>query len=110
MHSSFMSYMCSLSGVKEDTVCSMIVLSGKRSSVGVAWMFNASSFAGSGDGSLRAWSTETGIEVACWTNNMGVPLCVKWAPRRLMFASASVALALWIPDLSKLPKQEIAAN
>jgi COMPASS component SWD2 len=41
---------------------------------------------------------------------MGVPLCVKWAPRRLMFASASVALALWIPDLSKLPKQEIAAN
>ncbi|CAM6017674.1 unnamed protein product [Sphagnum balticum] len=65
---------------------------------------------GSGDGSLRAWSTETGIEVACWTNNMGVPLCVKWAPRRLMFASASVALALWIPDLSKLPKQEIAAN
>jgi hypothetical protein len=63
MHSSFMSYMCSLSGVKEDTVCSMIVLSGKRSSVGVAWMFNASSFAGSGDGSLRAWSTETGIEV-----------------------------------------------
>jgi len=27
-----------------------------------------------------------------------------------MFASASVALALWIPDLSKLPKQEIAAN
>lgn len=62
--------------------------------------------AGSGDGTLRAWSTVSGAEVACWTNNAGVPACVKWAPRRFMFATASDALALWVPDLTKLPKAD----
>ena len=40
------------------------------------------------------------------TNNAGVPACIKWAPRRLMFASASMALLLWIPDLAKLQNPE----
>lgn len=62
--------------------------------------------AGSGDGTLRAWSTMSGVEVACWTNNAGVPACVKWAPRRFLLATASRALVLWIPDLSKLQKAE----
>ncbi|GBG80429.1 hypothetical protein CBR_g30894 [Chara braunii] len=60
---------------------------------------------GSGDGSLRVWSTVTGDEVVSWTNHAGVPAVVKWAPRRLMFASASSVLAFWIPDLSKLATQ-----
>ncbi|CAM6097506.1 unnamed protein product [Calypogeia fissa] len=58
---------------------------------------------GSGDGNLYAWSTVTGSQVSCWTNNNGVPSVVKWAPRRLMFASASQILSFWIPDLAKLP-------
>eukprot|EP00249_Psilotum_nudum_P006786 c20058_g1_i1 orf=75-1067(+) len=57
---------------------------------------------GSGDGSLRIWSTISGNEVACWLNHAGVPAVVKWAPRQLMFASASVVLAFWIPDSEKL--------
>ena len=46
------------------------------------------------------------LQIACWTNNAGVPACIKWAPRRLMFASASMALLLWIPDLAKLQNPE----
>eukprot|EP00270_Netrium_digitus_P009756 TRINITY_DN2988_c0_g1_i1.p1 TRINITY_DN2988_c0_g1~~TRINITY_DN2988_c0_g1_i1.p1 ORF type:complete len:409 (+),score=87.56 TRINITY_DN2988_c0_g1_i1:30-1229(+) len=57
---------------------------------------------GSGDGSVKAFSTASGTEVASWSNHAGVPAVVRWAPRRLLFASASVVLALWIPDLSKL--------
>lgn len=57
---------------------------------------------GSGDGSVRVWSSSSGAQVAEWKDNAGTPAVVKWAPRRLMFASASVVLAFWIPDLSKL--------
>eukprot|EP00850_Spirogloea_muscicola_P000722 SM000003S10967 [mRNA] locus=s3:14867:17145:+ [translate_table: standard] len=57
---------------------------------------------GSGDKSLHAWSTASGQEVACWGALAGVPSVIKWAPRRLMFASASSALSFWIPDLTKL--------
>lgn len=57
---------------------------------------------GSGDGSLGAWSTESGQQVAMWASHVGVPAVAKWAPRRLMFASASVLLTFWIPDLAKL--------
>eukprot|EP00850_Spirogloea_muscicola_P000780 SM000003S11025 [mRNA] locus=s3:455859:458288:+ [translate_table: standard] len=72
---------------------------------------------GSGDNSLHVWNTASGQEVpclsrlasldgpcsvACWGALAGVPSVVKWAPRRLMFASASSALSFWIPDLMKL--------
>lgn len=57
---------------------------------------------GSGDGSVKAWNTSTGTLVASWANHAGVPSVVKWAPRRLMFATASVLTALWIPDLTKM--------
>eukprot|EP00850_Spirogloea_muscicola_P011597 SM000072S21231 [mRNA] locus=s72:477877:480329:- [translate_table: standard] len=57
---------------------------------------------GSGDNSLHVWSTASGQEVACWGALAGVPSVIKWAPRRLMFASASSALSFWIPDLTKL--------
>ena len=43
------------------------------------------------------------LQVACWLNHAGIPAVVKWAPRRVMFASASAVLAFWLPDLSKLP-------
>lgn len=35
-------------------------------------------------------------------NDGVIPAVVKWAPRRLMFASGSSVLSLWVPDLSKL--------
>lgn len=57
---------------------------------------------GSGDETLHAWSTTSGQEVAVWTSYGGVPAVVKWAPQRLMFASASTLLSLYIPDASRL--------
>ncbi|MCO5592918.1 hypothetical protein L7F22_046922 [Adiantum nelumboides] len=53
---------------------------------------------GSGDGTLHAWNTFTGQEVASWMSQEGVPGVVKWAPQRLMFATASTSLSFHIPD------------
>ncbi|XP_068664604.1 protein ANTHESIS POMOTING FACTOR 1 isoform X3 [Aristolochia californica] len=56
---------------------------------------------GSGDGMLHSWSIGQRNEVACWNSYIGVPSCLKWAPRRAMFVSASKALTFWIPNYSK---------
>lgn len=40
-------------------------------------------------------------QVARWSNYVGVATCLKWAPRRAMFATASNILAFWIPNDSK---------
>eukprot|EP00268_Persea_americana_P059650 TRINITY_DN7351_c1_g2_i2.p1 TRINITY_DN7351_c1_g2~~TRINITY_DN7351_c1_g2_i2.p1 ORF type:complete len:346 (+),score=46.01 TRINITY_DN7351_c1_g2_i2:103-1140(+) len=55
---------------------------------------------GSGDGSLHSWSITKRTEVARWNNYVGVATCLKWAPRRAMFATASTILAFWIPNSS----------
>ncbi|KAH7532470.1 protein ANTHESIS POMOTING FACTOR 1 [Ziziphus jujuba] len=55
---------------------------------------------GSGDGTLHAWSINTRNEVATWTSHIGVPSCLKWAPRRAMFVAASSVLTFWIPNTS----------
>nr|GEX15884.1 hypothetical protein [Tanacetum cinerariifolium] len=53
---------------------------------------------GSGDGTLNAWSIPTRSKVASWDSQIGVASCLKWAPRRVMFAAASKgALTFWIP-------------
>ncbi|XP_074310810.1 protein ANTHESIS POMOTING FACTOR 1 [Silene latifolia] len=57
---------------------------------------------GSGDGSMHAWNIDTRTEVARWNSNIGVPSCLKWAPRRVMLAAASSVLTFWIPDRTKL--------
>ncbi|PNY13398.1 WD repeat-containing protein 82-B-like [Trifolium pratense] len=36
--------------------------------------------------------------VASWNSHIGVPWCLKWAPRRAMFAAASTVLTFWIPN------------
>ncbi|XP_077244252.1 transducin/WD40 repeat-like superfamily protein [Tasmannia lanceolata] len=56
---------------------------------------------GSGDGTLHAWSISKRNEVACWNSYIGVATCLKWAPRRAMFVTASNILAFWIPNYSK---------
>ncbi|XP_078431075.1 transducin/WD40 repeat-like superfamily protein isoform X2 [Wolffia australiana] len=53
---------------------------------------------GSGDGTLHAWNVNTRNEVACWSSHIGVAGCLKWAPRRVMFAAASTSLTFWIPN------------
>ncbi|CAK9161768.1 unnamed protein product [Ilex paraguariensis] len=53
---------------------------------------------GSGDGTLHAWGVYTAHKVASWDSYIGVVSCLKWAPRRLMFAAASTVLTFWIPD------------
>ncbi|KAL8153895.1 hypothetical protein V2J09_011655 [Rumex salicifolius] len=55
--------------------------------------------AGSGDGNFHAWNVETQTEVAVWSSNIEVVSCLKWAPRRAMFAAASSVLTFWIPNL-----------
>ncbi|KAG0457975.1 hypothetical protein HPP92_023132 [Vanilla planifolia] len=56
---------------------------------------------GSGDGTLHAWNVYKRYEVACWNSYIGSATCLKWAPRRAMFAAASTALTFWIPNPSK---------
>ncbi|KAF4399879.1 hypothetical protein CsatB_020368 [Cannabis sativa] len=56
---------------------------------------------GSGDGTLHAWSVNSRNEVANWNSHIGVASCLKWAPRRVMFAAAaSNVLTFWIPNNS----------
>lgn len=54
------------------------------------------------DRCIRVWSVRSGIEVACWAPHAGPPRCLKWAPRRLMVASACTAVALWVPSVTTL--------
>uniref|UniRef100_A0A6M2EDJ7 Uncharacterized protein n=1 Tax=Populus davidiana TaxID=266767 RepID=A0A6M2EDJ7_9ROSI len=56
---------------------------------------------GSGDGTLHAWNINMRNEVSCWNSHIGIASCLKWAPRRAMFAAASTVLTFWIPDSSK---------
>ncbi|XP_065879663.1 protein ANTHESIS POMOTING FACTOR 1 isoform X2 [Euphorbia lathyris] len=53
---------------------------------------------GSGDGTLHAWDINTRHEVMCWNSHIGIPSCLKWAPRRVMFVAASTVLTFWIPN------------
>lgn len=56
---------------------------------------------GSGDGAIHAWSINTPRKLATWDSSIGIASCLKWAPRRLMFAAASSVLTFWIPNDSK---------
>ncbi|KAJ4783368.1 WD repeat-containing protein 82 [Rhynchospora pubera] len=53
---------------------------------------------GSGDGTLHAWNINMRNEVACWNSFIGPVTCLKWAPRRALFAAASDVLTFWIPN------------
>ncbi|XP_051117546.1 protein ANTHESIS POMOTING FACTOR 1 [Andrographis paniculata] len=55
---------------------------------------------GSGDGNIHAWniSSMPPKRVRSFDSCIGVPSCLKWAPRRAMFAAASSILTLWIPN------------
>ena len=55
--------------------------------------------AGGGDNKIHCWSARTGREVGRWQGHAGMPLALKWAPRRCVFASGCTegGLALWIP-------------
>ncbi|KIY98226.1 hypothetical protein MNEG_9739, partial [Monoraphidium neglectum] len=50
-------------------------------------------------GAVGVWSTSTGARVAAWREAAAdaPPRCVAWAPRRLMAASGTIMLALWVP-------------
>jgi COMPASS component SWD2 len=62
--------------------------------------------AGSRDGDVSVWDTQSGQLV---TSLRGHPQgtsvrCVRWNPSRLMLASGSHSLALWIPDIGSTPR------
>lgn len=59
--------------------------------------------AGSGDGSLHAWSINAQTEVIQLSSHIGVASCLKWAPRRAMFVAASTILTFWIPSNTREP-------
>ncbi|GAB2281727.1 Protein ANTHESIS POMOTING FACTOR 1 [Dionaea muscipula] len=65
---------------------------------------------GSGDGNLHAWHIDKRQQVARWSSEIGVVSCLKWAPRRAMFAAASTVLTFWIPDYSKLTREQPAED
>ncbi|KZV45666.1 potassium transporter 8-like [Dorcoceras hygrometricum] len=62
---------------------------------------------GSGDGKIHAWNIgDEPNKVGCWDSYIGVPMCLKWAPRRAMFAAASSVLSFWIPSEESKPPVE----
>ncbi|OAY79588.1 WD repeat-containing protein 82-B [Ananas comosus] len=65
---------------------------------------------GSGDGTLHAWNIGTRNEVASWNSYIGPVTCLKWAPRRAMFATASTALAFWIPNQANSSEERAPAE
>jgi COMPASS component SWD2 len=54
---------------------------------------------GCNDRHIRVWSAKTGKEVAVWPQHSDVPGCIKFSPRKLLVASASQEVCLWIPSL-----------
>ncbi len=63
--------------------------------------------AGCEDWSIAVWSLESRQEVARWVGHTGLPAALKWAPRRMLVASADSNLALWIPNLQELDARGI---
>ncbi|GER36875.1 transducin/WD40 repeat-like superfamily protein [Striga asiatica] len=55
---------------------------------------------GSGDGYIHTWNiNDEPNKVASLESYIGVPSCLRWAPRRVMFAAASSSvLTFWIPN------------
>ncbi|KAL7094861.1 hypothetical protein ACP275_11G131000 [Erythranthe tilingii] len=55
---------------------------------------------GSGDGNIHAWNiSDEPNKIASLDSYIGVTSCLKWAPRRVMFAAASSSvLTFWIPN------------
>ncbi|KAL1531624.1 Protein ANTHESIS POMOTING FACTOR 1 [Salvia divinorum] len=55
---------------------------------------------GSGDGNIHAWNiSDEPNKVASLDSHIGVAGCLRWAPRRVMFAAAAASvLTFWIPD------------
>jgi COMPASS component SWD2 len=53
---------------------------------------------GCNDRHIRVWNSRSGEEVAVWPQHADVPACTKFSPRKLLVASASQELALWIPS------------
>ncbi len=51
---------------------------------------------------MRAWNIQTGQQVAMLQAHAGLPTCVKFAPRRLLLATACQALVFWIPPVQAL--------
>ena len=54
------------------------------------------------DRKIRVWSVAEKVEVDAWAVHAGVPRSLKWAPRRMLVASACNALSLWVPSMAVL--------
>ncbi len=52
---------------------------------------------GSEDGTIHAWQTTSGQEVAVWNGHPAPVGVVQWSPKAMMVASGCSSLALWIP-------------
>ncbi|BDA44001.1 WD repeat-containing protein 82 [Coccomyxa sp. Obi] len=59
------------------------------------------------DRSIAVWSVASKLEVARWGGHSGLPTALKWAPRRMLVASADTNLAMWIPNLQDLDARGI---
>lgn len=60
------------------------------------------------DKSIRVWAADSGREVCQWPiAHTMAPVCLKWAPKRLLVASACTLLNLWIPSVTELKQMNL---
>lgn len=64
-------------------------------------------FSGSEDGTVYCWSLESGKKICEWTQAHAGPIrCIAWNPVSMVMASSCSNLAIWIPDKTKIIREE----
>ncbi|KAK9916201.1 hypothetical protein WJX75_010004 [Coccomyxa subellipsoidea] len=59
------------------------------------------------DRSIVVWNLASKQEAARWAGHTGLPTALKWAPRRMLVASADTSLAMWIPNIQEMEARGI---
>ena len=65
---------------------------------------------GTENGGIHVWDAVDGTRVNTLKGHAQAVSVVRWSPTKLLVASASSKLALWIPDLSRLGQNVINSN
>lgn len=96
--------------------CKLAKAAGEHPSPLMAWTgvyeynnnsMNTGGDAGCEDRSIVVWNLASKQEVARWAGHTGLPTALKWAPRRMLVASADTSLAMWIPNIQEMEARGI---
>lgn len=64
-------------------------------------------FSGSEDGTVHCWDLDSGNKVRTWNQVHAGPIrCIAWNPKSMMMASSCSNLAVWMPDKTKIVREE----